>query len=474
MGKEKTVTALAAPQFPNHQTYQLFPMKDIKVLPGRGRKDFGGVLELAESISKFGLIEPVVVDRDAEGQVVLVAGERRFRACCMLGASTEMATRVRETPDHPALPILSGLIPTIFRSQLSPIEKKELELEENLHRKQLEWPEQVELMRQIHELKQTIHGAKAPGSGPEDPGWTLEKTARIANVSPTHLSNQLKLARDLKAHPELREKLAKLPLKAAISEMKRIQDRSKTKQLVDSGKLTYDSNLIQGDARELILKIPSGSIDLIVTDPPFGDTTISEREGQAAAGPNGTHFAARLTPTDNLNPTAARELLGVMIPEMYRVLKPSAHLYMFFSFEHYPFLLETLRAAGFEVKPEPILWYKGRSVTRFQGYEFMNCYEPVFFCHKPPRTKRLNDAEKLVVEATPIPVGARYHPFEKPQELLRKFINLSSNPGDKLLDPFSGSAAVGQAAQELGRSITLFELDPNNFLIGQQRLLKRR
>jgi DNA modification methylase len=68
--------------------------------------------------------------------------------------------------------------------------------------------------------------------------------------------------------------------------------------------------------------------------------------------------------------------------------------------------------------------------------------------------------------------GGRLHPTEKPIPLLRYLISLFSNEGDTILDPFAGSASLGEAALITGRCAVLVEQDSDFFEAGSKRLLK--
>lgn len=105
---------------------------DIMVIE-RQRRNLGDIEGLADSISRVGLIHPIVID----DRGILLAGERRLNACRMLGM-TEVSVRV-------------------FRD-LSEIEKKEIELEENIRRKGLEWVEEVIAKRELDDLKRKVIG----------------------------------------------------------------------------------------------------------------------------------------------------------------------------------------------------------------------------------------------------------------------------------------------------------------------------
>lgn len=76
--------------------------------------------ELAESISRQGVMQPVVVRPLVEGEYELIAGERRWRAAQMAGLE-RIPALIREVPDDAAMAL--GLIENIQRENLNPIEE---------------------------------------------------------------------------------------------------------------------------------------------------------------------------------------------------------------------------------------------------------------------------------------------------------------------------------------------------------------
>jgi len=99
------------------------PIDHIRIGPRR-REDLGDLKSLAESIRRFGVIHPIVVDQDG----TLVAGERRLRACEWLGYE---------------------IIEVRCYGDLTEAERAEIELEENLHRKDLTPYERAKTMVQL-------------------------------------------------------------------------------------------------------------------------------------------------------------------------------------------------------------------------------------------------------------------------------------------------------------------------------------
>ena len=123
------------------------PVTSIKVSPERQRKDVKDVDKLADSISRIGLLHPIVVTRDNE----LVAGERRFRAFQLLKEE---------------------LIPVHYLDELNPTEARLIELEENVKRVDLTWKESCLAILDYHELCEEVNEE-----------WSQQKTADTIGLS---------------------------------------------------------------------------------------------------------------------------------------------------------------------------------------------------------------------------------------------------------------------------------------------------
>ncbi len=431
---------------------------NVWIRPGRCRKDFSGLEDLYESILKHGVCQPICVDNSAadcpSGKVELIAGECRLR-CLMRGVLEGKIT--------------DATIPYMWKQDTDELTRAEIELDENIRRKNISWDEQSAFMLKIHELGIKMHGEKGRGAGGDPQAWTVAKTAAKAGVETAHASQQLNLARLIRARPDLKARLTSLPMKAAAKEAERIQQGERAQRLHETGQLKIDEKFLFGDARELILAVPNESVDLWLTDMPFGNSTIEAREGEK--GSSTQSYLAKLKSTDNLNITDCEQLMVKLIPEVYRVLKPGSHFYLFFGFEMFQFLYVELLRAGFELQSSPLIWNKMRSTSPPRGYEYSPCYEPIFYGRKPPRDKRrLNSDAKMILDHKPLPVNEKLHPFEKPQPLLDFLIKQSTQLGDVVLDTFAASASTLLAARNANRSGLGFEIDKETFYRGQGRL----
>lgn len=109
---------------------ETLPINEIKVT-GRRREDFGDIDGLAESIRKYGLLHAITVDDESN----LIAGERRLRACKSLGWSEIPVRLLRELTDD---------------------EKAEIELEENVRRKDLTPYEQSRVLVKLAEVAANV------------------------------------------------------------------------------------------------------------------------------------------------------------------------------------------------------------------------------------------------------------------------------------------------------------------------------
>ena len=84
------------------------------------RTSMNGIEQLAESIKKIGLLQPIVVRINSLGSFEVVAGNRRFKACKSLGWK-KIPCHVVELDDKEAFEI--SLVENIHRKSLSPIEE---------------------------------------------------------------------------------------------------------------------------------------------------------------------------------------------------------------------------------------------------------------------------------------------------------------------------------------------------------------
>ncbi|KKK63417.1 hypothetical protein LCGC14_2994500, partial [marine sediment metagenome] len=192
------------------------PISDITIKE-RFRRELGSLTSLSESIAEKGLIQPITVDIHLN----LVAGARRHAAAKMAGLEK---------------------IPCVIRDIESELDAREIELFENLHRKEMEWQEQIRLTARIHNLMKEKHGDN----------WTQLKTSKLLGKSRAAVTDAVELAEAMDVIPELEESSTSAsPLKEEevnVERLKRLagkslEDKYYKKGIGKTGTIKIDSEL---------------------------------------------------------------------------------------------------------------------------------------------------------------------------------------------------------------------------------------
>lgn len=428
------------------------PLSQVIVSEDRARKDYSLVPSLIDSIKEFGLLEPIVLNERTDGKYDLMDGATRFRACMMI-------------------PEMGGMIPFTYLRDVPPLRRKEIELEANVCRQDMNNIEKLECIRQIDALKTQVHGL----STPENPaGWNIKKTAELIGKDPSQTAKELKLAKKLKERPDLVKQVENLPISSMIRVVENIEEAEKVGRLHASGQIQLTSELVNGDCREWLKGLKENSVDLWLTDPPFGMETLVENA--KASGPGGSvSFQSVMKASDNLCAQSAMNLMKEVLPLMFKALKPSRHAYIFFELELLGELKSLIESSGFQIQYPVLIWDKGRTTSVFKGYSYAPAYEAILFCCKPGEPssvcRRLSKSVGAILRHPVIDARKKLHIFEKPATLLTDLIEVSTNHGDLVGDPFAGSGSTLLTAKQMGRSAVGCELDQEHFLRAQGRLL---
>lgn len=179
-----------------------------------------------------------------------------------------------------------------------------------------------------------------------------------------------------------------------------------------------------GDCREILPTLPAKSFQLAFADPPYwvgfdyGDKTDKEME--------------------YINPEW-------LVTELLRIAECVLITPGMRQFYEYP-------KSSWQVG-----WFKPGS-TRQNGIGGFSIWEPILVYGKPVK-KVWQDAINLPDVANHTKDGA-FHKCPKPEKLLRWLIENFTNPGDRVLDPVSGSGTTCKAAFQLSREYLGIEIDP--------------
>jgi len=219
--------------------------------------------------------------------------------------------------------------------------------------------------------------------------------------------------------------------------------------------------LLNGDCLELMKDIPEGSVDSVLTDPPYKTITGGDSNGQNSTRPKGMLKGNRKL--FKYQKVKISDWMSIL----YRILKEGSHCYTFTNSLNMEKMLVESRKSGFKL--HNILTWEKNNCTPSQYY-MKNC-EYILFLRKG-KAKWINDigGSKTVHRFDNI-IGNKVHPTEKPVDLLEFYIRNSSSNGDLVLDPFMGSGSTGVACKNLNRNFIGIELDKKYYDIAVNRIL---
>lgn len=205
--------------------------------------------------------------------------------------------------------------------------------------------------------------------------------------------------------------------------------------------------------------LPACCADLVLTDPPYGVEYESRLRGDTFGKIEG----------DGKNDP----VLSWAFAQCYKVLKNNTHFYTFTKWNVLPRFLHLLKYWNFDVKNCIVGKRAGHSCGSL-NYGFAPAHEFILFAHKGKREfnettiRRLSDNSGYVrrfddmVDWLPVNEPNKsicFHPTQKSLDLIEFFMLLSSNEGDLVIDPFSGSGITAIAAWDLKRNFICYELD---------------
>lgn len=436
----------------------------------RFRSDVGDIQGMVDSIKAFGLFSPIILDHNNE----LVAGFRRLTAMKQLGWTE---------------------IPYFNKGDLTELQRREIELEENIRRKAMHWLEEQKAIVEIHRLRQIAN-----------PNWSQDNTAQLVGKGgrgKAVVSEARVLAEASELFPEIKEaKSKKQALSWARSKLVTVNRTMDVQEKLDSGESNMASiadKILLGDSVEVIKSIPSESFHAIITDPPFGIDYDGFKAGKES----------QLTAYEDSEESYLRLLS--MADDLYRVLKPNGWLVWFHGISWYgdringyppplvdahaielmnenelkrrlkdwvswgrsylPGIKTAFRSAGFTVDEIPIIWDRtdGRCHTNRPDRYFSRGYDVAIhgFKGEPEIVQR---GKPNVLRIPPVSVDDRHLTVERPPDLYAELIRRLTVKGETVADFFVGSGACPLAAQALDRDFFGVEQDPDRRAVALTRL----
>lgn len=454
-------------------------ISDIE-LGERGRKDYGDLSNLSESIVEHSLIQPpLVCEHDGTKSWKLIAGGRRL-AC---------------------LQALSEWIPVMTQIQLNEAQQLEMELAENSRRKEMSWQEEALLIWRAHE-------AHVRAGNPLKSSWGCRDTGKLMGVSHSHVAHALhvvehgllkgvkeimeaknineaynvllrlreadgneRLAQNMRKKIDVTE-LTRPPKAAPMKSMSGVRgDGSDVDDVFDLDvslgletplergpaearhEFPLSEWLTLGDSVKVVMPSwPDECVDHIVTDPPYAIDIIDA----------GLKEAALVKDTHDKKENLA--MFPEMIAQFWRILRPNGFCIVWYDLEHDTLLRKLMKKAGFKVQQKPGLWFKPYKIKNLSpSTNFTGNYETCLIARKGNATL-FKKGQDCAVSASMDAEGKLYsNPFSKPYKVWKHFLEAIAEPGQVIADPFAGQMSCPRACINLGLIPKAVEIEKENF-----------
>ena len=207
-------------------------------------------------------------------------------------------------------------------------------------------------------------------------------------------------------------------------------------------------DLYNGDCIEYMKKMGKKSIDLLLTDIPYNEVNRKS---------NG------LRNLDKKDADDAEFDLNEALNEFMRVTKGS--IYVFCGIEQVSFIKKTFRENGLSTRL--VVWEKTNPSPMNGDKIWLSSVECCVF-GKFPKATFNEHCKSSVIRCS---CGrSKVHPTEKPLNLFKRIVEVSSNEGDIVFDPFMGSGTAGVAALDMNRKFIGCELNDEYFNIAKNRI----
>lgn len=459
----------------------LYDISEITIGTRKRTADASKVAELANSIAEIGLINPITISPAGD----LIAGLHRLEACKSLGFRR---IEVNTLDIDPLMAELAEIDENLIRNNLNALQEG------------LQLARRKAIYEQLH--PETRHGgdrkseeAKSSGNNfhlipsfAEDTAAKTGKTDRTIR-NKTRIGEALAdVAMDLIGTPIEDSQKDLLSLASMTPDVRdQVVDKIVSGAAVD---VASAAKQVRADTRAAnppqqlpdacivehgnsTAHIRSNSIDAIVTDPPYG---ISHYGGVTKVGDQiVTADFDGDDAWDSIDPAAFLDTLYGWIEEWERLLKPGGSVIAFCDRALVSHMWDAMKRVGLKPK-QIIIWRKTNpSPAGLARKNLISATEFMVWAVAPGAPyvfNEVDDWDRHNVITTPIIGGHEKvdHPTQKPIAVLSKLIQLTSNPGDLILDPFAGSGSTGVTALGLGRCAHLIDQDKNYVRLAQERL----
>ena len=236
-----------------------------------------------------------------------------------------------------------------------------------------------------------------------------------------------------------------------------------------------DFVLYNADSLKLLAQLPENSVDMVFADPPYllsnGGFTV--HAGRRVSVNKGTWDKSNGLKKDF-------EFHLEWIQAVKRVLKPEGTIWISGTYHSIYQCGFALQVAGFHVLND-IAWFKPNASPNLSCRFFTASHETIIWARKDKKAKHVFNYDQMKNATWPEDAMKKpglqmrsvwslgtpkngekkfgKHPTQKPFDLLKRIILASTNKGDVVVDPFTGSSTTGLAAHKFGRKFIGVDLE---------------
>ena len=233
------------------------------------------------------------------------------------------------------------------------------------------------------------------------------------------------------------------------------------------------------DCLEGLKQLEDNSVDLILTDPPY-NIDFSKYDSLTDETGRKFHYTEKLSWDKKVN-IDMKELSKELFKEFNRILKESGSVVIFGSREWAYYYYEPAIQNNFDLKCQ-IIWIKSNPIPQLRHKNYRSAHENIIWFARYKEKKCpftfnfINQKEMKNVFEFPILQGKERldHPTQKPLKLIRKLIQIHSNPKDLVVDCFAGSGTTLVSCKELDREFIGFEIEPKYIEMANKRLSQKQ
>jgi site-specific DNA-methyltransferase (adenine-specific) len=442
-------------------------LTEIVVSEDRQRKTFdeAELESLRESITdpRHGLYNPLLVRPRNDGKFTLVAGERRFRAI----------SGITEPYKFGEATVQPGFVPALASHFQNDFDAMEAELFENVLRVNLTWQEQAAAISALHKIRTEknpkhsagMTAALISGTGKDyAPGTAYEKVNNAIFVSGFLDNPEVRKATTLKEGTKIASRImeeehlnrlkqirdARVMEAAKEASMEKVEVDEQTPPKFDflppTSPKAPDGVFYAGDFRTHLDKIPDGTVQVVLTDPPYGMGVADFADG------------GRGTLKHEYSEEGFEDLYRALIESLDDKCTANAHVYIFCDIDFFH-EAKQMFSEQWTVRRAPLIWSRGQMGKLADGGPtgYTRTYELILHARRGKRSLPEVCPDVIVVTEG---MKEKIHAAQKPVPLYSKLIALSALPGELVWDPFAGSGTIFHAAKETMTKAIGMELNP--------------